>query len=292
MRIRSVVDVKTSLGESPVWDVEQQRLYWVDSMDGRVFRAAADGTGLETWDVRRKIGSLALTANGDGAVVALDDGLYRFDFAADRVELLAAPEKDVPSNRLNDGKADSRGRFVVGSMDTLEASPSGRLYRLDPDGSLHVLDDGITCSNGPCWSPDESTFYFADTWTGDIWAYDYDIATGNATNRRVFATVDTADGGACDGMTVDADGFLWQAHVYGGKIHRYAPDGTLDRTLDMPVRKVTSVMFGGVDLDVLFVTSMARPPLPRFPEDGPQRGALFAVDGLGVHGLPAHRFGA
>jgi L-arabinonolactonase len=292
MRIRTVIDVKTSLGESPLWDAEQERLYFIDSMDGRIFRVAADGSGLETWDVREKIGSLCLRRDGTGAIVSLQSGLYSFDFATDRLELLHAPERDLPANRLNDGKTDSAGRFLVGSMDTEEAAGSGRLYRLDPDLSLKVLDSGIVCSNGPCFSPDEKTFYFADTWSGDIWAYDYDPADGSVSNRRVFATVDRSDGGACDGMTVDAEGFVWQAHVYGGRVHRYAPDGTVDRTIEMPVRKVTSVMFGGPDLDILYVTSMARPPLPRFPEDGPQRGALFAIEGLGVRGLPTHRFGA
>lgn len=292
MRIDTVIDVKTSLGESPVWDAGQERLYFVDSMDGRIFRVTADGREIQSWDVREKIGSMCLRRDGDAAVVALQSGLYSYRFDDDALELLHAPEADLPDNRLNDGKTDSAGRFVVGSMDTREQAASGRLYRLDPDLSLTVLDTGIVCSNGPCFSPDERTFYFADTWSGDIWAYDYDASDGSVSDRRTFTTVDRRDGGACDGMTVDAEGCLWQAHVYGGKIHRYAPDGTLDRTIEMPVAKVTSVMFGGPDLDILYVTSMARPPLPRFPQDGPRRGALFAIEGLGVRGLPAHRFGS
>ena len=150
-------------------------------------------------------------------------------------------------------------------MDTMEEGPNGALYRLDPDLSLHKLDDGIIVSNGPCWSPDGSIFYFADTWTGEIWAYDYDLETGAVSNRRTFCKVDRSRGGAADGSTVDAEGCLWNALVYDGRLVRYTPDGKVDRVIEMPVKKVTSVMFGGPNLDILYVTSMAKPPLPRFP---------------------------
>lgn len=287
-----VVDLKTTLGEGPLWDCEQQLLYWVDSADGRVFRSTAEGSGIRAWDVGQKIGSMALCRDGDSAIVALQNGLYRLDLADGNLTALIDPEADLPNNRLNDGKVDKRGRFVFGSMDTLEETASGKLYSYRPDGSLAVLDDQITVSNGPCWSPDGETLYFCDTWTGEIWAYDYALDTGAVANRRTFARVDTSSGGAADGATVDAEGYLWQALVYGGKIIRYAPDGTVDRIIDFPVLKPTSVMFGGADLDVLYVTSMARPPLPRFPDDGQLRGSLFAIRGLGVHGVPENRFGA
>ncbi|MGT2462839.1 SMP-30/gluconolactonase/LRE family protein [Sinomonas atrocyanea] len=292
MRISTVIDLKPSLGEGPVWDTKTELLWWIDSIDGRIYRHDQDGTRLQVWDVEEKIGSMAVFADGASLLLAQQSGLYKYDHETDTRTLIADPEPDSPTNRLNDGKVDPRGRFVFGSMDTLEESPSGRLYRLDTDLSVHVLDEGIICSNGPCFSPDGSTLYFADTWTGDIWAYDYDLETGEAANRRVFTKVDTSDGGAVDGMTVDADGFLWQAHVYGGKLHRYDPDGVLERTIDMPVLKTTCPTFGGSDLDRLFITTMGRPPLPRFPADGPDRGALFAIDGLGIQGQAIPRFGS
>lgn len=292
MRIRAIADLKTSLGEGPLWDAEQQMLYFIDSADGRIFRSTADGRQIKAWDVREKIGSMALRADGQSAIVALQQGLYSFDFKHDRLELLHSPESDIPSNRFNDGKVDSRGRFVVGSMDTNEKAGTGKLYSLDPELTLTTLDSGIVCSNGPCWSPDEKTFYFTDSWGNDIWAYDYDPDTGAVSNRRSFVGMDKSDGGVADGMTVDAEGYLWEAHVFGGKLNRYAPDGSLDRTVAMPVKKVTSVMFGGPNLDILYVTSMGRPPLPGLPDDGPMRGAVFAIEGLGVKGLPAHRFGS
>ena len=291
MQIDVVIDVKTTLGEGPLWDVEQQRLYFIDSFDGRVFRCTADGAEVRSWDLPAKVGSIALRKDGNGAICSLATGFHALDFATGECTLIHDPEPDKPNNRINDGKVDRMGRFISGSMDTMEEGPNGALYRLDPDFSVHVLDTDIVVSNGPCWSPDDRIFYFADSWSGEIWAYDYDIATGAVSNRRTFTKVDTSRGGAADGSTVDAEGYLWNAQVYDAKIVRYAPDGSVDRVIDMPVKKVTSVMFGGPDLDILYVTSMAKPPLPRFPGDGVQRGSLFAIRGLGIRGVPEPRFG-
>lgn len=163
MRIEVLLDLKTRLGESPVWDVEQQRLWWVDSLDGRLFACNAQGGAIKSWDVRQKIGSFALRQNGEGAVVALQNGVHLLDFASGELTLLHHPEADRPFNRLNDGKVDRQGRFLFGSMDMREEEPSGTLYRPDPDLSLHVLKKDIIVSNAPCWSPSGETFYFADT---------------------------------------------------------------------------------------------------------------------------------
>ena len=288
MRIEVLVDVKTTLGEGPLWDVEDQRLYWIDSFDGRVFRCTADGRELRAWDVPQKIGSMCLRKSG-GAVVSLARGFHFLDFRTGEVSPIVDPEPDRPNNRLNDGKVDKRGRFVAGTMDTMEDGPNGALYRLDADLAVAKLDGDIIVSNGPCWSPDGNTFYFTDTWSGEISAYDYHQASGTVANKRCFCRI-PADGGAFDGATVDAEGCVWSAHVYAGRIVRYRPDGSVERVIEMPVKKVTSVMFGGPDLDVLFVTSMAKPPLPRFPGDGVLRGSLFAIHGLGVRGVPEPRF--
>jgi L-arabinonolactonase len=292
MRIEVLVDVKTILGEGPLWDVEQQRLYWIDSFGCNVFRCTADGREIRAWDVPGKIGSMALRKDGNGAICSLQDGFYALDFKTGDSTLINNPIGNNPAIRLNDGKVDRRGRFIAGSMDTMESGPNGELYRLDPDFKVTKLDSGIIVSNGPCWSPDDSTFYFADSWSGEIWAYDYDINTGGVSNRRTFAKVDTSRGGAADGSTVDAEGYLWNAQVYDAKLVRYAPDGRVDRVIDMPVKKVTSVNFGGPNLDILYVTSMAKPPLPRFPSDGVLRGSLFAIHDLGIRGVPEPRFGA
>ena len=177
MKIDVLVDVKTTLGEGPLWDVEQERLYWIDSFDGRVFRSTMDGREIRAWDVPMKIGSMAIRKDGDGAIVSLARGFHLLDFRTGDVTLILDPEPGKTANRINDGKVDKRGRFIAGSMDTMESGPNGALYRVDPDLSVHKLDDGIIVSNGPCWSPDGNIFYFADSWSGEIWAYDYDPGT-------------------------------------------------------------------------------------------------------------------
>lgn len=296
MDIRLIADCANMLGEGPLWDVAEQRLYWIDSMKNQIWRATADGDEVRTWEVPAPIGSLALRQGG-GAVLALETGFHLFDFATGRAELIAHPEAGLDHVRLNDGKVDRQGRFVVGSLDMAmfgpnpPATPRGSLYRLDPDLSLTVLQQGgIGVSNGPCWSADGGTFYFADTWANRIWAYDWDRATGTPANRRDFTDTGAAPG-MPDGATIDAEGYYWNAWngagVGHGDVRRYAPDGTLDRRIELPVLKVTSLMFGGPELDVLYVTSMA---MSGFPEDRPNDGGVFAIHGLGVRGLPEPRF--
>ena len=293
MEIKQLVDGKNLLGEGPLWDVAEGRIYWIDSYGKKIFRAAPDGSELETWEVPDLIGSMTLRQSG-GAVISLKSGFHFFDFATGACDFITDPEPDLPTTRLNDGKVDRRGRFLAGSMDMTEKSAAGSLYRLDPDLTCHKLDDGIMVSNGPCWSPDGGTFYFTDTWSGDIWAYDYALESGELANKRVFATCESADpddsAGVPDGSTVDEVGFVWNALVYAGEIIRYAPDGSVDRRIHLPVKIATSVMFGGADLDILYVTSIAKSPQPQFPNDGPLGGSLFAIHGLGVRGIEELRF--
>ena len=293
MRIEVVLDVKTTLGEGPLWDVDQQRLYWIDSFDGRVFRSTADGRELRCWDVPQKIGSMALRKDGEGAILSLERGFYTLDFKTGEVTLIHDPE---PETCRAIGSTTARSIGAAGSSPgpwtRWRRMRPASLYRLDPDFSVTRIDSGMTCSNGPCFSPDDKTFYFSDTWTGDIWAYDFDINTGSVSNRRAFVKADMSGGGGTDGSTVDAEGALWNVLVYAGQIVRYTADGKVDRVIEMPVKKVTSVMFGGPNLDILYVTSMAKPPLPRFPGDGVLRGSLFAIHDLGIRGVAEPRFGA
>lgn len=288
-RIELLVDGRNELGEGPLWDVDEQRLYWIDSHGGAIHRADARGQGVETWDLPEHIGSMGLRAHG-GAVVSLRNGFHFFDFETGELTAVADPEPHNRRTRLNDGKVDRQGRFVAGSMDYEEREPIAGLYRLNPDRSVAQLEAGIIVSNGPCWSPDGGTFYFADSFRRCIWAYKYDTPTGNLLSRRVFANFEGHLRGYPDGATVDAEGCVWSAEVYGGRLVRFAPDGTIDRLIGMPADSITSVMFGGADLDILYVTSMARPYQGRRRQER-EAGGLFAVYGLGVRGLPEMRFG-
>ena len=288
LRIELLIDARAELDEGPLWDVAEQRLYWIDSLGAKVHSCDADGGAARTWDVPEHIGSLALRERG-GAVVSLRDGFYVLDFLSGGCRKLADPDPGKPRIRMNDGKVDRQGRFVAGYMDYEERDPICALFRLDPTGAVAKLDDGIVCSNGPCWSPDGRTFYFADTYTREIWAYDYDMETGAAANRRVFCSFPAAGLKGPDGATVDAEGFVWSVSVYEGKLVHFGPDGKLDRVVGLPVESTTSLSFGGPGLDVAFVTSMARAVKGVKPKER-EAGALFAVHGLGVRGLPEPRF--
>jgi L-arabinonolactonase len=301
---RVIADPKTILGEGPLWDVRTERLYWVDSVGGYVFRSTAEGGEVAVWRMPSMIGAMALREEG-GAIITLTDGISLLDFDTGELSSIGNPEAGKLS-RFNDGKTDRQGRFVTGTMDFRLIDPStswligktpaeSGLYRVDPDLSITKVQPDIGITNGPCFSPDGTTLYLSDSWRDEILAFDYDIATGDLSNRRVFASYhgDKGSTGQAqpDGATVDEEGFVWSVAVYAGELRRFAPDGSLDRRIDLPVVKATSVAFGGPDLDILYLTSMAHPDLPiDLPREGPLAGSLFAIHGLGVRGIPEVRF--
>ncbi len=276
------------LGESPVWDEHAQRLYWIDSLAGLIHRLDPATGAVEAFDVPPPLGSLALRQGG-GAILALRHSFGIYDF--DSRTLAPGPSigLDHPELRLNDGKVDSYGRFIAGTMHVGRAEhepPLGGLYRLDASGALELLETNLAVTNGPCFSPDGRTFYLADSPRRVIWAYDYD-RDGPLRNKRVFVDTNALNSGP-DGATVDAEGHLWSVMVRTGAIARFAPNATLVRTIEMPVQHPTSVTFGGPDLDILYVTSISRST--HLSDDRPNAGGLFVVEGLGVSGLPAQRF--
>ena len=287
MRMERVGETFDLLGEGPLWDVDEQALYWVDSR-GPTIRRLDWATGeRRDWEIPEMIGSMALRERG-GAVIALRNGVHTFDFETGEAVLVSDPESGDPTTRFNDGKVDRQGRFLTGTMQTrVGREARGSIYRLDPDLSLHRLKGGVIVANGPCFSPDGATFYFADTGRCAILAHDYDTATGEIGPERVAVDTSPFDSGP-DGGTVDSDGYLWSALVHAGRIARFSPDGILDRMIETPCSRPASVMFGGPELDILFVLSIRDSGNVR--GDRPIDGALFAIHGLGVTGLPEPRF--
>ena len=287
VRIERVGETIDLLGEGPLWDVAEQALYWVDTRGCKIRRLDWATGERRDWDVPEMIGSMALRAGG-GAIVSLRTGVHTFDFETGEAALVSDPEAADPDTRFNDGKVDRQGRFLTGTMVTrISGEARGSIYRLDPDLSLHRLKGGVIVANGPCFSPDGETFYFADTGRRAIFAYDYDSATGAIGAERVAVDTSPYESGP-DGGTVDREGCLWSALVHVGKVARFTPDGILDRMIDMPCTRPASVMFGGPDLDIAFVPSIRDSGNVR--GDRPIDGALFAIHDLGVTGLPEPRF--
>ena len=279
------------LGESPLWSPAEAALYWVDINNPTIHRLdPATGTR-ERWHIETEIGSIGLA--GPGRMVAgLRTGAHYVDLETGKIEPICDPEGEgrFNRNRMNDGKIDRAGRFWVGTMNDPGHQPLGTLYRIDRDGGAAPVLGGIRVPNALCWSPDSRVMYFTDSYSHQIWAFDFDLETGAMENKRVFAAI-AEDAGVPDGATVDADGFVWCAHMFGSRVSRYAPDGSLDRAIALPVPQVTSCAFGGADLETLYITTASLRMDRAALAEQPLAGALFAVD-PGVRGLPEPVFGA
>lgn len=281
----SLVDVGNTLGESPVWSLREQKLYWVDSRGPAIFRYDPATGKTESLAMPSIIGSIGLRTAGPGElVVAMQTGLHFVNFETGAHEAVTDPEQDLPENRFNDGRTDRQGRFWTGTMSDVRRDPTGSLYRLDTDRKATRVRDDIIVPNSICWSPDSTRMYFADTYRDHILAYRFDPADGTLHDETLFA--DTSDRpGRPDGSTVDADGCLWSAEYAGGRVVRYRPDGRIDRMIDLPVTQPTSCTFGGPDLATLFITSAHQRLSDTARAEQPLAGNVFAVD-VGVKGVP------
>ena len=254
--IEVVADYGDLCGEGPLWDDQKQILYWTD-IDGKKFyrllwkerrhELVHDGFQVNGWCMQQRGGFVVTNANGIWL------------WAPHSKPVLLASEADGKDCVMNDCIADPEGRVYSGSY---HYNPAGAalpsfLFRVDTDGSVHVADEGIQFSNGLAFSADCSTLYFSDTVARCIYAYDWHRETGKLTNRRVFVRLPREEGFP-DGLTVDADGFLWCAQWFGACITRYDPDGKRERRVTLPASQTSSLAFGGPDLDVIFVTSASK----------------------------------
>jgi sugar lactone lactonase YvrE len=276
------------LGECPVWDPDSDVLWWVD-IEGRAIRRYAAGPGtLESREVEGRPGSLALSAQPGRLLVAMEHQVGWFEWDTGSWEPWLDLESGGTGNRLNDGRCDPAGRFWVGSMfeRTADDRFTGVLYRLDPSGATSSLATGIGVSNGLAFPADGRRMYHADTFRDTVWSYDYDLASGERSNERVFTDYRDLPGRP-DGACVDADGCYWTACVFGSAVARLTPDGDVDRVIELPVVCPTMPAFGGVGLSTLFVTSLR--PDEATPADSPHDGHLLALD-VGVSGIPEPRF--
>lgn len=277
-----IADYACNTGEGPLWHSREKCVYWVDIPNGRLFRYdPATGQHGIAFETDEAIGGFTEQADGSlllflarGAVKVWQDGKF--------VKTIIEEIPDERETRFNDVFPDTKGRVFCGTMPTKERL--GRLYRLETDGTLNLLLEGIGTSNGMGFTPDRRQLYYTDTRKREIYLFDYDEETGAITNQRVFARVPQNEGeGGPDGMTVDAEGYVWSARWGGSCVVRYAPDGTeVQRVMFPGVRKVSSITFGGADYRDAYVTTAGG---QMKNEDGENAGALFRVD-LGVQGVP------
>ena len=288
MKIKVLFNLNNALGEGPQWDVKNQRIYWIDSFDKKIYRATAEGKELKHWDLPEIVGSFCLTKTGN-AIFAGQSGLFEFNFVNKEFHYIFVPKSKKKNLRFNDGKVDRNGNFFFGSMDTHENEGIGAVYRCDSNRYVKELATGFVVFNGPCWSPDGEIFYASDSGAGKIWRYDYCSSKGSIKNKTLIISTEDPLNGSFDGCTVDDEGCLWSARIFGGRIDRFSPDGKLIQSIKMPIKKPTSVAFGGPNQDILYVTSMGKNFLPIHPKDKKYRGALFSISGLGVRGIEERR---
>jgi sugar lactone lactonase YvrE len=281
-RIGSSID---ALGEGPIWCPEAQALYWVDIRAPCIHRWEQAGDSTTSWTMPDAIGSFALASDGR-ILAALRDRISLFDPATGGFELVAMLRQDGDGIRSNDGKCDRQGRFWMGSMDESQRAQRGSLYRLAGRDLTAVLG-GLDVPNSLCFAPDGRTMYFTDTPSKTIWAFPYDPASGELGARRVFVQTDASE--SPDGATVDAEGYLWSARYHGGRVVRHAPDGSVDRVVEVAARQVTCCAFGGPGLTTLFITTATQNLSPEQLAAQPAAGHLLALE-VGVKGLAERRF--
>lgn len=273
---------RAKLAEGPLWDAESASLYWVDIVGHVIHRHHPLSGERAEHPLADMIGFCALAEAGR-LVAGIGGGIFDLAFGQPGEILLARPAMHG-ENRFNDGKCDPRGRLWAGTMHVeaeRDREPTGALYRWR-GGGLEEVVSGISLSNGLGWSPRGDTMYFSDTHAGTVWAYDYDVASGEVANRRAFAVVPIEDG-VPDGLAVDAAGRVFVAIWRGARLDVFSPDGGREAEIAVPVRNPTSCAFGGADLRTLYVTTM-----PSSAESDPRSGSLFSMR-MDVAGMPSTR---
>lgn len=278
--LHCVADVHAILGEGPVWVAREAALYWVDIKGRKIFRLD-ERDHLTEWPTPTRIGSIAPRKSG-GFIAGTEEGIAIVDPAAKQFEIVARPEEQLPDNRFNDGKVDRRGRFWAGTMDSREQAPSGTLYCVDSDLSWTAVDGSYKVTNGPAFSPSGAIMYHNDSARQVTYAFDLDSA-GTPSNRRTFLQFGERDGYP-DGMTVDSEGCLWIAFWDGWCLRRYSPEGEWIETVKVPVQRPTSCVFGGRDLDRLYISSASVGLDEQALRMQPNAGGLFMLT-PGVQGI-------
>jgi len=294
--VHCIVENRDKIGEGAMWCPVERVVYWLDVPPPSVLHRFNPATERhDTWPMPEMITALAKRANGT-LLIASHQGINVFDPATGKIERKVSPEADVPGNRSNDGAPDALGRFWMGTMmnnlgsdgeDLPITRSSGGLWCVEQDLSSRKVISEITITNGVVWSPDSQTLYVADSAPQIIHAYDFDLASGGVSNRRVFSAI--TDLGYPDGAAVDSEGFLWSCRWEGQCVARFAPDGGIDRIVPIPAPRVTSLAFGGADFRTVYVTTARHGHTPEEDKRFPQQGSLFAFEAP-VAGLPRPQF--
>ncbi len=289
--MQATVEYQTEahLGEGPVWDENEQKLWWVDILSGKIHQYDPAKKENLTFDAGEHVGAIALRKKG-GLLLARKSGFAFVDDETGEITPLLDPEEEIPNNRFNDGKCDPSGRFWAGTMAYDLKEGAGNLWCLDSDLEITKKLDGVTISNGLVWNSRADRFFFIDTMTGDLCSFQYENESGRISGKTVIIHIED-ETGYPDGMTIDTEDKLWVALYGGGKVIRINPENAeIEFEIHLPVPKPTSCTFGGQNLNELYITTCREHMSDEEIEQAPLSGSLFQAE-LSFQGLPADRFG-
>ncbi|MDC6403944.1 MULTISPECIES: SMP-30/gluconolactonase/LRE family protein [Maribacter] len=284
MEIATVHPHKSELGEGPFWDAHKKAICWVDILNGHLHEYVVHADAYRRYEIGKMIGCAAVCKD-QNFILASTGGIGFLNRDSGLITYVDHPEKDIQGNRFNDGACDPAGRFWVGSMALSEETGAGSVYMFENGISSKKIENS-TISNGMAWNADHTLFYFIDTPTGSVVAYDFEVKTGMISNKRVVISIDEKEGFP-DGMTIDSEGMLWIAHWGGWQVTRWNPqNGELLTRIKLPVAKITSCTFGGEDLKDLYVTSAKVDLTEEELKKQPLAGSLFVIRNGGYQGVP------
>jgi L-arabinonolactonase len=281
-----IISVGNTLGEGVLWDPLEERIWWTDIQERRLFRHDPLRRELHTFELPERLGSFGFVAGSNEIVAAFESGFAIYHPESRHLDWLSRPDHGAKNLRFNDGRVDRQGRFWSGSMVEGKGDPTARLYCLQ-GRRAEVRLTNIAISNSICFSPDGRHLYFADTPQRAILRYEIDPDTGSIGNQKIFAR--TPAGAFPDGSNVDAQGYLWNAHWGAGRVVRYAIDGSIDLEIPVPATQPTCIAFGGPNLDMLYVTSAREGLHADSLAAQPHAGDVFVYQ-LNIKGLADSRF--
>ena len=287
--LENFLKVHIEMGETPIWVEEENQLFWVDAVEGHIYKNINSETSWKKYTPEFQARALTRRKDGGWVIVTNGQGIAFWDEKTNACKPITNPYDGDEDMDLNDGTVDRQGRFLVNSYrkSDFEAA-DGSIYRLDVDLTLHKIDSGLKVPNGMAFSPDGKKLYVAEMFNNAILEYDYDIGSGEAENRRIFAKI-PSEKGLPDGLTVDSEGFIWTAHWGGWRVSRFDPAGKVDREIEVPSEIVTCIGFGGKEMSDLFITTAWTSLSEDQLNEQKQAGDLFKIK-TNIRGIPEVKF--
>jgi len=260
-KVELLYESKNILGEGITYCSITNNLYWLDiNNKSKLFKLNLSSNKKEVFELPEIVTATSIKSDNE-LILASNNGLNLFDFSNKKFQRVLNIEDQLTSTRSNDGGSDAFGRFWLGTMqnnfdkdgnDVPIKDNIGKLYKVDIDKTISIVEEGLAIPNTFVWSPDNSIFYFTDTLSGSIFNYDFNLEQGELTNKKKFASYDR---GFPDGSTIDTDGCIWNCRWGGSCIVRFTPNGKVDHVIEMPVQNITNCIFGGKDMKTLFITT-------------------------------------